>query len=818
MKALRRWKLSRNDPYALQLAADARLSRTDYTDDQVWEVRLGSVDEPAITLESGYGGRIKSVQLIPAVLLDNRLIYLTQAFSKPPVVTAFAPGYVRLEAALTPDVGLRFEVWVMESQAVGGPHRMPLANLPLAGDTWGLSMGRLPGFEPVLLLEYGQPDVRKQRKPEHFIATERTLVAGERVSVRWCHAGLDTRSNSANRAQYWLDQDWEEALNAVARLGTAIPDVETGDEATDAVIAFSGMQLTQAFLRATAHLRGPSLVATRQPGKGFSRRGDGSDQGRGWDGQDPYLSYNAALTMASIHPAFAQSLVENFLSVQSDDGSIDMSPGLAGQRAGLICPPILAQMAWRIYEATLDQDFVSHVYPQLLGFFNRWFETDLDADFDLLPEWQDVRQTGYIFWPTFASAQPWSVGMNIARVESPDLAAYLLAEADALRQMAALLDDPGAFELSGRMKTLMRQLDQMWLDEANRYAYQERDTGVTTDGVMLVANAPAHEEAIVAYEFDIPGRVIVCIVGGAGNIPNAMLYIDGIDAQGNTVQETVPFSEFQWGYGLGTFTTRQMYQTVNRVRTDGLSRVFKMSVFTADLTRADINGYLPLIITELAEERKVALVSGLNSDRFVRPSGLTIVAADDPNFDPSSAEGGGGTWTYWTTRICEALVAAGEFEFASELLRRLLRVQVETLRMNKQFSEFYHSDEPRGLGEPGHIGGLFPVATFLRVIGVSVIDSGRVYAGGPFAWNEPVTVRQHGVEIRRSQNGTHITFPSGHKVTLDADAPWQLVIDPNADETPAQDVIQFMPPENSSPASSKRVIIDVSVEDDPEGS
>ena len=37
-----RWQLTPNSPLALQLAADARLSQTDYFDDQVWELALGS--------------------------------------------------------------------------------------------------------------------------------------------------------------------------------------------------------------------------------------------------------------------------------------------------------------------------------------------------------------------------------------------------------------------------------------------------------------------------------------------------------------------------------------------------------------------------------------------------------------------------------------------------------------------------------------------------------------------------------------------------------------------------------------------------------
>src|SRR5450432_3570564 len=53
-----RWQLTSNSPLALQLAADARLSQTDYFDDQVWELALGSPGNPALALQTSYGGRI----------------------------------------------------------------------------------------------------------------------------------------------------------------------------------------------------------------------------------------------------------------------------------------------------------------------------------------------------------------------------------------------------------------------------------------------------------------------------------------------------------------------------------------------------------------------------------------------------------------------------------------------------------------------------------------------------------------------------------------------------------------------------------------
>src|SRR5437764_1076238 len=66
-----RWQLGINSPFALQLAADARLSQTDYVDDQVWELALGSPGNPALALQTSYGGRGALVSLLPICRVEN---------------------------------------------------------------------------------------------------------------------------------------------------------------------------------------------------------------------------------------------------------------------------------------------------------------------------------------------------------------------------------------------------------------------------------------------------------------------------------------------------------------------------------------------------------------------------------------------------------------------------------------------------------------------------------------------------------------------------------------------------------------------------
>ena len=107
----------------------------------------------------------------------------------------------------------------------------------------------------------------------------------------------------------------------------------------------------------------------------------------------------------------------------------------------------------------------------------------------------------------------------------------------------------------------------------------------------------------------------------------------------------------------------------------------------------------------------------------------------------------------------------------------MLKAQIEALRTHKAFSEYLHSNEPVGLGEIGHVGGIAPLHLFLRVLGVRIVSAEKVWAGGPFPLPAPVTVRRLGVTVARSAEGTQITFASGRTVTLPPGAPMTEVVD-----------------------------------------
>lgn len=802
MKNLRRWQMTSTGPLLLQLAADARLCPTDYTDDQAWELSLGSLESPALALHTRYGGRAGLVSLVPMWNHDGRVVYQAQAYAAPPKVTAFAPGYASVEAALTPQLTLRAEYWVMESHAVGarftlansgskpetlrlelfghvgmGGKEQPVRTLKRPDGGCALVIGKIVNLHPVVLL-----DAATLSEPETPLSTPRigrtfTIGSRKKIALRWVHAGLTNAEDSLALAADWLKRDWDKYFKRIDQAAAALPIFETGDADLDAAIAFSVQQLTQSILKPGQALPRHSFVAVRGTARGFSPRGDGNDHDRAWSGQSPPLAYLLALGMASINPDIAQGIIRNYLAVQQPDGWIDWKPGLAGQRQGILCLPILARLAWGIFQYTEDAPFLNEVFPGLLRFFDRWLQPDLDADGDGLPEWQSEHQMGYVFFPTFASWQTWGQKADVRLVETPDLLAYLLSEAKSLKEIAYYLHQAEAEKrLETHIHTLSAALESLWLN--THYAYRDRDTHRTTGAVQIVHDARGGDDLIPAEVLDPPNRVIVEISGGVNLTPRMALRLEGADENGQNIIETADSAAFLWAHGRGAYTSRRVFSRLDRISLEGLSRVYRVDVHTVDTTRLDINALLPLWSAGIPQEKIAALESLLTDPtHFWRASGVTMCSAQDANFDPSNTNGCGGIWPFWLTLIGEGLIEYNRAELAAQMLKRLLAVQTAVFKEQKAFAEFYHSDEPQGLGERDHVGGLPPLHLLLRIIGVRIISARKVWTGGPFVWGSPVTIRQHGVTVRRSADVTLVEFPSGHTVEVMNDT-WQEITDP----------------------------------------
>ncbi len=835
---MRRQSIDASAPFEYYLAADARNSRTNFADDQAWTIRLGRRDEAALAFQTQFGGRAGLVSLVPMWRRAGALVYQHQHYDQRPAITGFAPNLLRVEAAPYPDLRLDARFWAMESCAAGGEfsltntgadpialqfelfgnaiinsRKVRLNVLTLADGTLALHLGQIGNINPVVVLEGASGQIYGARIGSPKIGRVLTLPPGQTMRLPFVAAGLEDMRDSFSLAMNWMSRPWAPHFERIARDAAAMPRISTGNDDWDRVIDLSCAQLVKAFMRPTEHLPHASIVASRAGNRGWSRRGDGADHIRAWAGQDPTLAYPAAQAIVTIDPDLAKGLVRNYLAAKDETGFVDRQPGLGGQRQGLLMTPLLARLSWRVFQHTGDSAFLREIYPGLVAFLGRWLHGDMDADDDGAPEWRSERQMGYVAFPTFGRGQYWAQGADITQTETPDLLAYLISEADALRQIAAELGETdGAEILAMQLEMMQAKLEEFW--DGERYRYRDRDSHLSAEAENLLHRGAGDQLHELDHALKMPARVVVRVVGGLSQKPRIKLKLEGKDENGADCRIDAPAEAFDWRDRQGVYTTAKPLSYVSRIKIEGLSRVYKVFASTIDSGRLDVNALMPLICPNLPPERAAALVAlALDEAHFLRPMGLTMVSAKDRNFDPSNARGGGGIWMYWLSLIGEGMIEAGYRPEATALVKRMLAGLARVLSREGKLSQFYHADEAKGSGEDHHIGGMVPLSLLHEVLGARILAPDRVLVGGEFTWGEAFTIEQHGVVLRRDARETRIEFPSGAAQTFPADAPPRLVVDPTPLPPAEEDSEPLDRPDGRLPSEADDEAVVINIED-----
>jgi len=117
---MRTWTLHRKDPLSLTLAADARLSTLDYSNDQIWEVLLGSGEPAGISFQTTYGLRARSIRVLPQFVEAHQTVSDPADFEEPAVIQQFAPNY--LQVGFSPFIGIDVisEYWLPDGHTAAG--------------------------------------------------------------------------------------------------------------------------------------------------------------------------------------------------------------------------------------------------------------------------------------------------------------------------------------------------------------------------------------------------------------------------------------------------------------------------------------------------------------------------------------------------------------------------------------------------------------------------------------------------------------------------------------------------------------------------
>ncbi len=796
---MRDWYLTQEDPLALRLAADVRLTPTDYADDHIWELSLAGGEPPALALRTTYGLRARDMRIFPSFAEGDKVVTDPAQFVFSPAVRAFFVNYLRVTFEPLPSIAVTAHYWCPDSHSVAGrftlvnhgsePRRLrvglsallkPIENPRTLGpaklEEFAALEGRTGNLDIVVVLE-GMPE----GEPAPFPTLARTfdLAPDEIVTVRWVEAARPSSADCVSLIRDIFAREWEGEFARIELTNAGLLDIETGDKDWDAALAFAQTVALRSYVGPSPHLPHPSFIFTRLPDRGYSRKGDGSDHNWQWDGQVATEAYVNLPQIVSAAPELAKGVMRNWLAVQDEKGFIDWKPGLGRQRNRALCIPILAALAWRIYAYTEDRDFLAEVYPGLRRFLDVWFTHRHDRDEDGVPEWSHTVQSAFDENPSFGRTQPWQQGAEITLTESPDLAAYLYRECRTLSRIAALLGLPEDPALAERAYKLLRAVEVMWRDDTATYHYVDRDSHEVTRGELLTGG---RGDLIVEVHrrFAPSARILVKAIGPKDARPNMEVTLVGRGRRGRHRVETLKrSSQMQWYFGIGTAVSEKLYAELDRVEVRGLtdpegrSSEFEVTVSVVDYARQDQTLLLPLWGGLPDPARAQMLIHGtiLDANRYWRPYGLPNCSALDPAYRPDNREGSGGVWMMWNSMIGEGLVEYGCRVEAAELIARLMTAMIFTLKTDKAFREAYNADKLEGLGDRDYVWGVAPVHLFMETLGVRIVNPRRVFLEGlnPFPW--PVTVRHKGVTVSKGADGAMVTFPSGRQVTLTDPSP-----------------------------------------------
>jgi hypothetical protein len=298
-------------PPRLIIAADARVSNPDYTNDQIWELTQNSGEPQSIALQTTYGLRARKMRVFPRFSELDLSISDPKDFVSRISVHRNFPNYLDISYAPLDSLEVSSEYWVPSSYAVAGRIRITNTSsqnrqikfelvamlnpsedgeriTPQKVDGVQVLVGTTGNLSPVVFITGGAASVDS---PYPALVHRLDLQPGKSHQFIWCHAALSNPESSLSLAREITARNWEAEIAHLELQNSAQVEILTGNEEWNNAFALTQKTAFGLFIGKTSHLDHLSFATTRLPDNGYSYRGDGSDYASQWNGQTPLDSY-----------------------------------------------------------------------------------------------------------------------------------------------------------------------------------------------------------------------------------------------------------------------------------------------------------------------------------------------------------------------------------------------------------------------------------------------------------------------------------------------------------------------------------------------
>jgi len=769
------------------LAASTLTGIPDYSNDVIWSLENGGT-LPVLSLSTTCGLRVGGLRLYPGFTRSEGTLTNPDAWFQPPHVKHYAVDTVHLQGKPFADISLDSTYHVPSSRTVRG--RMRLTNtsqtqvsicvhitviLDLLGEGKSITTVKkgmahvLQGSNGplhVVCFVAGEAEPGKTIRPS--LASHLTLAPNASRLVTWALV-IDQEDDTAlELARRTCAQAWEaEIARSEMTSSSRILTIETPNPEWNDLLAFSQNAALQLFYPANAQLPNPSFVHSRLPDQGYSIKGDGSDYSHMWNGQTAWSAYFLSGLLLPGSVDLVRGIVENFLHTQAPDGSLDCKPGLAGQRSHLNCPPLIPVLAWEVFCAEGNLDWLTSIYPALGRATMRWFKSKHDRDGDGFPEFDNPLQTGLENAPMYDRWAPGAQGVDLRTLECPSILAMLSQSLHHLEKIATLLDLPEDAERWKMQKERCHQsLNEVWDESAGSFHYRDAISHRSGSGSSILRFSGTMTQQLDKV-FDLPEHLLVHLYSSEDITRSAKIILHGVSEQ-EEITEEVPVNHFYWVDGHGHATTLKTFTRLDSIESQGLAPYDRVEIDTVDFQYDDISLLLPIWSGVLAPDRLRKVVETTLS-RFETPHGIASLPVEIPLAQYATEL----EWLAipWNSIILEGLFKSGFKVAGVKLLTKVMDTLAADLAQSGCLHAHYHAQTGKPFGEPNHLAGLAPLRPFLLALGLISLQKTRIELSGLSSFSFPITVQYQKMMLQFTQNYTDITFASGHTVHIDSDRP-----------------------------------------------
>ena len=116
---MREWSLQAGDPLSLTLAADMRLCKPDYFNDQIWELEIGGGEPAALAVRTTYGLRARDLRLFYRFSESGQTLTDPAGFHTPPRLRRFYTNFLLLDFVPFEGLEVSAEFWIPEFPRAG---------------------------------------------------------------------------------------------------------------------------------------------------------------------------------------------------------------------------------------------------------------------------------------------------------------------------------------------------------------------------------------------------------------------------------------------------------------------------------------------------------------------------------------------------------------------------------------------------------------------------------------------------------------------------------------------------------------------------